>query len=301
MQGQALGIVVAVYPEGNSIDVLMPKTGDRLTNVQCAAHTGSSDTGIVDLPEIGLPVDDTRWTLPIIQQAARYIRAIVWNVDGMPICMGFLLPQLTQLTFKRDNFRINRHASDVYSTTSGNGDHEWSHPSGTYFRVGASPAHEDLTNQDVDQSWAIKQNKAAAPWVNLTVANAGAVVANIQVDPSGNINIEHNGNLTVNTKGNANVTVDGTTEVTSEGAVTVNASAGTTHNGPLTVNGLLTFTEGMEGSGGSGNTMSLTGDIGVTGTITSTGDQVAGNVSQINHEHTSESPGSTTSPPIAGT
>jgi len=87
MQGQALGIVVAVYPEGNSIDVLMPKTGDRLTNVQCAAHTGSSDTGIVDLPEIGLPVDDTRWTLPIIQQAARYIRAIVWNVDGMPICM----------------------------------------------------------------------------------------------------------------------------------------------------------------------------------------------------------------------
>ncbi|MFM0165772.1 hypothetical protein PQR39_35750 [Paraburkholderia sediminicola] len=300
-QGLALGIVVAVYPEGNSIDVLMPKTGDKLANVQCSSITGSSDTGIMDLPEIGLPVDDTRWTLPIIAQAARYVRAIIWHVDGMPICMGFLLPQVTQMTFQRDNFRVNRHASDVYSTTNGQGDTEWYHPSGTYLRVGASPAHEDLTNQDVDQSWAIKQNTAAAPWVNLTVANAGAVVANIQVDPSGNINVTHNGNLTVNTKGNANVTVDGTTEVTSEGAVTVNASAGTTHNGPLTVNGLLTFTEGMNGSGGSGNTMSLTGNIGVTGAITSTGDQVAGGISQIGHSHTSESPGSPTSPPIAGT
>lgn len=38
-QGLALGIVV---------DVLMPKTGDRLANVQCAAHTGSSNTGIRD-------------------------------------------------------------------------------------------------------------------------------------------------------------------------------------------------------------------------------------------------------------
>jgi len=299
MQGSSLGIVVAVYPEGNSIDVLLPKTGDRLTNVQCAAHTGSSDTGIMDLPEIGLPVDDTRWTLPIIQQAARYVRAIVWNVDGMPICMGFLLPQLTQMTFQRDNFRVNRHASDVYSTTSGNGDHEWSHPSGTYFRVGASPAHEDLTNQDVDQSWAIKQNKAAAPWVNLTVANAGAVVANIQVDPSGNINIEHNGTLTVNTKGNANVTVDGTTEVTSEGAVTVNAGAGTTHNGPLTVNGLLTFTQGMQGSGGSGSTVSIEGDANFTGTVTGQTDVVAGTISGKGHKHPGvQSGGSETDPPV---
>jgi hypothetical protein len=203
--GLAFGIVVAVYPEGNSIDILMPKTGDRLANVQCASFTGSSDTGIIDLPEIGLPVDDTRWTLPIVAQAERYVRAIVWHVEGMPVCMGFLLPQVTQMTFQRNNFRVSRHASDVYSTTNENGDHEWYHPSGTFLRVAATPAHEDLTAQDVDQSWNLKQNLASAPYVNLVVANAGAQVAQIEVDPSGNITINHNGNLTVNTKGNAAV------------------------------------------------------------------------------------------------
>jgi phage baseplate assembly protein gpV len=299
--GLAFGIVVAAYPEGNSIDVLMPKTGDRLANVQCSSITGSSNTGLVDLPEIGLPVDDSRWTLPIIAHAARYVRAIVWHVEGMPICMGFLLPQLTQMTFKRDNFRVNRHASDVYSTTNGQGDTEWYHPSGTFLRVGASPAHEDLTHQDVDQSWAIKQNTAAAPWVNLTVANAGAVVANIQVDPSGNINVTHNGNLTVNTKGNAAVTVEGTTTVTSTGAADLKAptvkidSPSTTCTGALTVQGALTFEAGMTGSGGEGAVVQI------NGSIESTGDQVAGGISQIGHEHTSESPGSPTSPPIAGT
>lgn len=305
-QPRALGIVVAVYPEGNSIDVLMPKTGGRLTNVQCASHTGSSDTGVIDLPEIGLPVDESRWTLPIVAQASRYVRAIIDFIDGLPICMGFLLPQLTQMTFKRDNFRVHRHASDVYSTTNGNGDHEWYHPSGTYLRVGASPAHEDLTNQDVDQSWAIKQNKATAPYVNLTVANAGSPVATIQVDPSGNVTVTHNGNLTVNTKGNADVTVEGTTTVTSTGAADLKAptvkidSPATTVTGSLTVQGPLSFEAGASGTGGSGGgpAMTLTGDATVTGTVTGETDVIAAGISGKGHKHPGvQSGGSETDPP----
>jgi phage baseplate assembly protein gpV len=304
--GTKLGIVVAVYPEGNSIDVLMPKTGDKLTNVQCASHTGSSNTGVMDLPEIGLPVDDTRWNLQIVNNANRFVRAIIQNIDGMPVCMGFLLPQLTQLTFQRNNFRVSRHASDVYSTTNESGDHEWYHPSGTFLRVGASPAHEDLTNQDVDQSWAVKQNTAAAPWVNLTVANAGAVVANFQVDPSGNINVTHNGNLTVNTKGNADVTVTGTTTVNSSGAATLKApsvkidSPQTTCTGALTVQGPLAFESGMTGQAGSsgGATMVITGDATVTGTVTGQTDVIAGTISGKDHTHGGvQSGGSDTDPP----
>lgn len=300
------GIVVAVYPEGNSIDVLIPKTGDRLSNVQCVCFTGSSDTGVMDLPEVGLPVDDMRWTLPVISQATRYIRAIIDVIEETPYCMGFLLPQLTQMTFKRDNFRVNRHASDWYETTNESGDHEWSHPSGTYLRFGASPAHEDLTGQDVDQSWKIAQNKASAPYVNLTVANAGSVVATLQFDPAGNVTLTHKGNLTVNTTGNlqatiggnAEATVSGTTQVTSDGAVTVNASAGTTHNGPLTVNGMLTFTEGMQGSGGSGSTVTIEGDASFTGTVTGQTDVVAAGISGKGHKHPGvQSGGSETDPP----
>ncbi|CAE6714449.1 hypothetical protein [Paraburkholderia haematera] len=291
-QGQALGIVVAVYPEGNSIDVLIPKTGDRLTNVQCAAHTGSSNTGIMDLPEIGLPVDDSRWDIQLQGSGERYVRAIIWHVDGMPICMGFLLPQLTQMTFERDNFRVHRHASDVYSTINQNGDTEFYHPSGSFVRFAGNPAHEDLTAADVDASWKIANNTGSAPHMHVQVANAGAAVANIDIDPSGNITITHNGNLTVNTQGNAAVTVEGTTTVTSTGAADIKAptvkidSPSTTCTGALTVQGALTFEAGMTGTGGSGATVQI------DGSISSTGDQVADGISQIGHKHGGVQPGS---------
>jgi hypothetical protein len=297
--GTKIGTVVAVYPEGNSIDVYMPKTGDRLSNVQCAAHTGSSTSGVMDLPEIGLPVDDTRWNPQIINTAIRQVRAIIQNIDGMPVCMGFLLPQLTQLTFQRDNFRVSRHASDVYSTTNANGDHEWYHPSGTYVRVAETPAHEDLTAKDVDQSWAITQNVASAPYLNVVVANAGSQVANIEVDPSGNITINHNGNLTVNTKGNAAVTVGGTTELDSSGNVTIKAPQ-TTVEGPLTVTGPFAFQSGMTGSAGSGGgkTMTIDGDADFSGTVTGDTDVVAAGISGKGHKHPGvQSGGSETDPP----
>jgi hypothetical protein len=294
----ALGIVVAVYPEGNSIDVYMPKTGDRLANVQCAAFTGSSTSGVMDLPEIGLPVDDTRWNLQVINTAARVVRALIDRVDGMPVCMGFLLPQVTQMTFQRDNFRVTRHASDVYSTTNQNGDHEWYHPSGTFLRVAASPAHEDLTNQDVDQSWKIANNTGSAPYVNLVVANAGAQVANIEVDPGGNITVTHNGNLTVNTKGAANVTVTGNADIKAPN-VTID-SPNTVCTGKLTVEGLLTFQAGATGTAGSGGgpAMTITGDATVTGTVTGQTDVIAGTISGKGHKHSGvQSGGSLTNGP----
>jgi phage baseplate assembly protein gpV len=305
-KGLKLGIVVAVYPEGNSIDVLMPKSGDRLANVQCAAFTGSDSSGIMDLPEIGLPVDDTRWTMVVVASAPRYVRAIIADIDGLPICMGFVLPQVTQMTFQRNNFRVSRHASDVYSTTNENGDHEWYHPSGTFLRVAASPAHEDLTAQDVDQSWKLKQNLASAPYVNLVVANAGAQVAQIEFDPSGNITINHNGNLTVNTKGNAAVTVQGTTTVTSTGDADIKApnvtidSPQTTCTGALTVQGPLAFQSGMTGQAGSsgGDTMVITGDATISGTVTGVTDVLAAGISGKGHKHPGvQSGGSETDPP----
>jgi hypothetical protein len=255
----AFGIVVAVYPEGNSIDVLMPKTGDRLANVQCLSITGSSNTGLVDLPEIGLPIDDTRWTLPIIAQAERYMRAAIWHVDGMPICMGILLPQITQMTFQRKNFRVNRHASDVYSTINAQGDTEVYHPSGTYFRIGQSNAHEDLTSQDVDQSWAIKQNTGSAVHVHLQVANAGAVVAMIDIDPSGNIAITNNGTTIVTTTGNVSVSTQGNASIAAQGNATVSAQGNTN----------ITASETVNIQGGSG--VSITTTSGTPTNITSTG------------------------------
>ena len=68
----------------------------------------------------------------------------------------------------------------------------------------------------------------------------------------------------------------------SGGIVQIDASL-TTVNSPLLVNGLLTFTAGMTGSGGSG--ASVTGDITATGEITGNG------VKLSDHTHSGVMPG----------
>lgn len=304
-EGMTLGIVVAVYPEGNSLDVLIARTGARLANVQIACFTGSSNTGLMDLPEIGLPVDDSRWDITIQGNGERYVRAIMSHVDGKPICMGILLPQLTQMTFQRNNFRVSRHASDVYSTINAQGDTEWSHPSGSFMRVAGNPAHENLSALDVDKSWAIKQNTGSAPWFNLTVANAGSVVANLTIDPAGNVSLANNGNLTATVGGNLQATIAGTTTVDSTGAAKVKAPSVTvdspqsTFTGAVTIQGPLVFESGMTGSAGSsgGSTMTIDGDAHYTGTVSADTDVLAAGKSGKGHIH-ADPQGGDVGPPI---
>ena len=237
-QGADLGIVVATYPEGNSIDVLMINDGSRLSNVQVASWTASSNTGAVDLPDIGAAVGPARWDPT--QPVTRFVQGIIMFIRGVPICTGFIFPQVGQLSFQRKNFKVDRHASDVYSTINSAGDMETYHPSGTYLRIGASPTHEDLTAQDFDQQWAIKNNIGSAVHAHLVVANAGNVVATLDIDPGGNVTLVHNGNLTTTTSGNATLTVTGATTINATGAVSVNtqANASVTASGGVTIAGV---------------------------------------------------------------
>ncbi|RKP44682.1 hypothetical protein D7S86_27005 [Pararobbsia silviterrae] len=303
---------MAVYPQGTSVDIVL-RNGARLANVQVMRGEASDASGRQDLIDVGGPSGEQRWVLTSAFE--RYVRAVISYIGQVPICLGFVFPQVSQMTFDRKNFRVDRHGSDVYSTINDSGDIEQYHPSGTFLRIASSPTHEDLTGQDFDQQWAIERNTSAAVYVNLTVANAGSVVATFEIDPAGNVSLVNAGNLTAKVGGDIDISaggdldaeITGTTTITSGGAATLKApsvtidSPTTTCTGTLTVQGALTFQAGATGSAGSGGgaAISLTGDVSVTGGITSTGDQVAGNISQINHEHTSENPGSPTSPPIA--
>ncbi len=109
----ALGIVVATYQQGNSVDVLLDD-GSRLSNMQCMVQTGSDKSGKLDLPDIGGPVDDSRWD-PLAKRDID-MRAIVGFYRRQPILLGFILPQINQLTFPDKNRRIDRHISDVYTS-----------------------------------------------------------------------------------------------------------------------------------------------------------------------------------------
>lgn len=261
--GLELGIVVAVYPQGQSIDVLLPDSGSRLTNVQVMVPTGSDSTGMVDLPDPGLPADDTRWD--ITNDPKRNLRAVLGSYQGNPICIGFLLPQIGQMTFDEPNRRITRHASDVYSTVDQFGNMEVYHPSGTFIRIGTSAAHEDLTGQDVDGEWAIVANTATAPYLNVTIANGGAVKATFQVDPAGNVS------LTAPT-------------------LTVTASGGITLNGA---------TIDKSGNLGVPGTAAVQGNFSTAGTFNASGVTSGGGVNLDTHTHSGVQPGSYNSGPPA--
>jgi len=248
------GRVAAIHPEDYSVDLVMTDNGERMAGVQVLAPSASTNNGRNDLPKPALPKSGDPWDLR--ETTDRDVLAGVATFGMYSVVLGFRFPQVCEMLFADLERAVNRHSSDFYTSIDAQGNFEAYHPSGTYFRIGTSPAHEDLTGKDFDKRWAIKNNTGTAPHVHLTVANAGSPVASVDVDPSGNVTLQNNGNLSATVGGNVEGDVTGT--------VTLNAPAGTTINGPLTVNGLLTYTQGMHGSGGSGATATITGNITVT-------------------------------------
>lgn len=265
----ALGIgwVVAVYPQGQSIDVLM-EDGTRLSNVQAMVPTGSDATGLADLPDIGLPSDNTRWNFN--GNPERNVRAVIALYRANPICIGFLLPQITQMTFARKNFRVSRHASDVYTTVNDSGDVELYHPSGVFFRIAVESVHEDLTGQDVDQSWAIARNTAAQVHVHLE-ALGGTV---LDIGPTGAVTLTAPTGVTVT----APTTFIGPMMITGDVTITgtVDITGLTSITGDLTVDGAVSF---------SGGAVDMTAAITLTGTLASSGDITAAGISLVSHPH----------------
>lgn len=89
-------------------------------------------------------------------------------------------------------------------------------------------------------------------------------------------------NLTAAVGGNFDATVTGTSKIKTQ-SLTID-SPDTTVTGNLTVQKLITGTGGMTISGGDG--------AAVDGSLTTTGDVTAGNISLQNHTHTGVQPGS---------
>lgn len=70
-------------------------------------------------------------------------------------------------------------------------------------------------------------------------------------------------------------------------SVTISAAQGITLDAPQT-----TITGNLTATGEKGNAISMTGNVQLDGSLTSTGDQVANGISQTNHTHTGVQPGS---------
>lgn len=179
------GIVAAVHPTDHTVDVVLAD-GRRLTGVQVATPNGSTRTGTFDMPDV--PPKGDKWDITKITGQDQ-IALVAW-AEGIPIVVGFLYPQICQMTWDDPKKRVSRHQSDVYSTTSGQGDTEWRHPSGTYVRVAQAPSSEVLEQKDFDQKFKIDRNTDKAVHLHITLANeANGEVFTLNVDPEGEVRI----------------------------------------------------------------------------------------------------------------
>jgi len=182
--GLMLARVMKFHPHDNSCDCQLIYDNSRLTGVPMMTGMVTGSSGRMDWHE----PEGNDWDAD--GSSTRDVIAIIGHVSGNPLVLGFLARQVSEMTFNRPNFRVDRHASDVYHTIDGAGNIELSHPSGTYARIATNPAHEDLSGKDYDSSWSIKRNKTANVWLSVVVANASGVKAKINIDPSGNAYLE---------------------------------------------------------------------------------------------------------------
>lgn len=246
--GLAIAKVTKAHPEANAVDIVYVDSGAAVPLVQVMGHIDISD-----LPEPS-PPDDAAHPLRVTKK--RDVYAVVGSVDGIPLVMGFLKPQVHRNLFKdRPNFRVAEHPSGAYSTLDDTGAMTLSWPNGSYLKVGEDPANEDLSGKDFDAKWAAPdRNTDRAMHARFVLKSGGAQKALIDVDPDGNLTLTLAGGATVQVAGNASVAVTGS--VTS-------SAAQWNHTGDLHVDG----------------------DVRATGTVTGDTDVKTGAISLKNHPH----------------
>lgn len=224
--GIVMARVVKVRPESHSVDVVVMADNRRIPGVQVLSGSAGSDFGFHDLSD----PDNTGYEAK--NSGTRDVYAAVAWMNGVPVVLGFLFPQVSQLNFAEDGRMVYRHGSDVYFTIDKDGNVELFHPSGFHFAIGQKDGHEDLSGRDYDKKWAIKRNTAPA---KLHIGNGGETFS-LSVSASGALSIKA-----------AGVTIE--SDVTINGDLTVSKSVAAGED--VTANGisLASHTHGSSGSG----------------------------------------------------
>ncbi|SMF93938.1 hypothetical protein SAMN02949497_1234 [Methylomagnum ishizawai] len=143
--------VIAVHPEGPSIDCVSLRDGRRLVGVPVYSLDAASDGGTIDLPAPVLGHGQDPATAPLGQRER--VALIATDQHGMPHCLGFRFPPVSQMAFKEKNLRIQRHASGVFSAVDAAGNYQWQHPAGIKVLVGASTEFREFQGQGFDKNW----------------------------------------------------------------------------------------------------------------------------------------------------
>lgn len=178
------GIVVATHPGDHSVDVVL-SDGRRLAGVQVLTPNGSARSGTFDMPAMPEREGDAKWD--VSQPHGQDQIALVEFVGEAPVVVGFLYPQVSQMTFDDPKLRVSRHQSDVMTSIDGDGNIQLDHPSGTYIRIGEAPDRVDMAGKNTDGSLASDRNTGRK--VNIRIGLAGGVLE-LTMTPTGGVSLK---------------------------------------------------------------------------------------------------------------
>lgn len=206
-------VVVAVYPERRSADVVYTDTGMPVAEVHIAGNV-SSDGGSWSVPSVAKPGSLSQQASP--PDTGRKLIALLDQLDGRPVIVGFMTPSNGQMALTEQNREVHRHASGAYSTVAPDGSMESYHPSGAYVRIGTG-AHQSLTPLSKDSAWK-EVSGAAQPTITVHTQQFSLVV-----EPSGNVSLT--------TTGTVSMTSQGAMSLSAQGALTLHSDADVTITG----------------------------------------------------------------------
>lgn len=212
------GIVVEVHPQDHSVDIVMADDGSRLVGVQVLTPNGSTRTGLTDLPQI--PPRSDKWD--VSNQTGQDMLAMVGYFSGLPVVVGFLYPQVNQMTHNDPKLRMERHQSDVITTVDGIGNIQLAHPSGLFLKIGDAPEKIDYTAQNADANSAVDRNTDTAPYVRLYMRDGMAILT---IAPTGAITLTTESTIDVHAKDSITVVTDTTMTLKSIGEMKIESDS----------------------------------------------------------------------------
>lgn len=214
MSGLRFGIVTDVHPEDHSVDLVMLDNGARLSGVPVMTSQASGRTGSTDMTPISPDKKSGKWDISEITDQDQ--KAVVADVSGQPVVVGFIFPPVGQLGFSSKGMKFYRHSSDVYSRIDPDGSMEIVHPNGAFVRFGLGPEKAEVK----DYHGKFKQTRnlqEGDPQMTLRIHMPDSF--DLEVKPTGEVTITCDRDVVFETKKDfkikaSKITLDGNVVVT---------------------------------------------------------------------------------------
>jgi len=204
--GLYLAQVVGIAPEHHAVNILLPALSGMTNamkpsnlNARVLEHRAGMYVGELDLPRIG------DWG----------VVAFPHGSDHFAVWLGSLYQDFNHIATSHREERISHHDSGVYSRIAQDGTVEWSHPSGTFLKIGSETTLSPRTRF---------QRQGANPKpqeVDYAIPTKPAPTVHVEHTSGLTLTISPSGNLTINVPGHETTTVVGNEDHTVKGNLTI--------------------------------------------------------------------------------